>query len=211
MGGGSVLAARWQHTRSTDIDLFFARDAVERLPLGAVLEGFERLSAASEVAGMLVYPGQGFHCRRGSTPISFMATDLLLPGTGADEFVADSGVRAEPSAEILLKKIRARMLRGEGYLARDAYDFVVAHVEEPDAVAAALDALATHERAALAYDGRAAHLPIEVDHRVANPAYRRLADSTEVLERYLRLALTGSMGGPEIAALARERSGGGGG
>ena len=49
MGGGSVLAARWHHRHSTDIDLFFDEVRHPDMPLEPIFQAFQALEEQGEI------------------------------------------------------------------------------------------------------------------------------------------------------------------
>ena len=189
MGGGTILAARWHHRHSTDIDLFFDSRISSAVPLDEITRGFRTLEQQGQIGRLDIQPSLGFSCERASTPLSFFSTLQVTPVRLSDEREASTGIGTETSAEILLKKIRARMIRNPRYLPRDAYDLVIAHVEDPDAVHQVFQALSSEEERILAYDAHRGSIQLTDADRIVSPAYPGLLDPLDNLARYARLAL----------------------
>ena len=71
MGGGSILAARWHHRQSTDIDLFFDARTHADVPLDEIIQGFRALESQGQIERLEIHPPRGFSCERATTPLSF--------------------------------------------------------------------------------------------------------------------------------------------
>ena len=125
-GGGTVLAARWNHRRSLDVDLFCEPNAYDALgPAGRA-----RLEAAIKTI-----PG----CAEEPTWCDSIATyaeidgveATLLPRTAVMGFarltrLAGTGLGLQSSARILYAKVARRMYAGGEIATRDAYDLACA-------------------------------------------------------------------------------------
>ena len=205
MGGGSILAARWHHRHSTDIDLFFDARTNSDVPLDEIIQGFRALEQQGQIERLEIHPSRGFSCERASTPLSFFATEQVTPVRISDQREANTGIGTETSAEILVKKIRARMIRNPRYLPRDAYDFVVAHVEEPLAIEQVFQALSLEEKRILAYDAQRHAIQLIDAERILSPAYPGLLDSLGNLTRYAIQALARELTDQSILEIERMR------
>ncbi len=204
MGGGSILAASWNHRRSTDIDLFFDRGATPAFPLDRIMDDFRAAAATGEVSDLRLYPHGLLWTRRG-VPMSLFEASRLAVDDQAVPTVLGVGIPAEGAAEILAKKVRARMLRGQQYLARDMYDLLVAHVEDPNAAARVFECLADEERAMLRYDATHAPLPGNAGRAILDPAYPALLASPHALGQMMRLVLRRGLVGRELDRLRTMR------
>ena len=129
-GGGTVLAARWKHRESYDVDLFCQPDVFARLDPEArqrieerirQIPGSEKdatwcedLGVYTEIDGVeaTVLPRPGVMPERRSS---------VLEGTG---------VTLQATEEILYAKIVNRMYEGGEIALRDAYDIACAHLED---------------------------------------------------------------------------------
>ena len=88
--------------------------------------------------------------------VSIAGSDDVTPSPLSDEREAVTGVRLQSTAEIIVRKIRARMINRESYVVRDTYDVVCCLEFDPQALNEAMAALTKGERATLKYDsGRA--------------------------------------------------------
>ncbi len=189
MGGGSVLAARWQHHLSTDIDLFVDSVKLDGKEIDQVIEGFCQLEACGEVSELESYPRQGFSCRREHTPVSLFLTQAATPMRVSAETIQGVGIGTESSTEILLKKVRARMIRSPRYLPRDMYDLIVAHVEDGQAVRDTFGFLTAEERKILTFDAHRDAFRVTNVERIIAPRYPELTDPFENLVRFARIVL----------------------
>ena len=133
-GGGTVLAARWKHRESYDVDLFCQPDVFARLDPEArqriearirQIPGSEKdatwcedLGVYTEIDGIeaTMLPRPGVMPERRST---------VLEGTG---------VTLQATEEILYAKIVNRMYEGGEIALRDAYDIACAHLEDRKAL-----------------------------------------------------------------------------
>ena len=137
--------------------------------------------------------------------MSFFSTLQVTPVRLSNQREASTGIGTETSAEILLKKIRARMIRNPRYLPRDVYDLVIAHVEDPDAVHQVFQALSPEEERILAYDAHCDSIQLTDADRIVSPAYPGLLDPLENLVRYVRLALARDLTDDAVLELSRMR------
>ena len=139
LGGGTALALRWNHRRSTDLDFFFSYRHYPRVRDGAAaLEaallrapGVQRVQMAAAPA---LGAGAGAECVvEGVTPVSFFPTDELTSRPVSFDTIAGSRVWLESAPEILAKKLVYRVagLVAEADQrrfapARDVYDLAYA-------------------------------------------------------------------------------------
>ncbi len=207
MGGGSVLAARWHHRSSTDVDLFYDEGRYDRTEIARVIASLRASAGRRDIALIQIRP-HGALWERDGVPVSLFPAPRPAVGTGLDVVSIANGrlVATESSADILTKKVRARMLHNPQYLTRDLYDFVAAHVDEPAAAREAFGRLTHEERAMLSYDANHRDMPAQVGRAIADPAYPRLVGAPETLIRFARLALTGALRDDELAALREMRT-----
>ncbi|MXW87194.1 MAG: nucleotidyl transferase AbiEii/AbiGii toxin family protein [Boseongicola sp. SB0667_bin_21] len=136
IGGGTVLAARWQHRQSTDICLTVPPPAFER-ESGRMAE----LLKAAAVTDVL--HGRGWLtgiCANGEFSISTTPPLLRSPAKPADH-EGRFGILLEPTAEILGRKLRLRMYNNGEFVSRDFYDICTAHERDPSALDQALSSL----------------------------------------------------------------------
>ena len=139
LGGGTALAMRWAHRHSTDVDLFTDRGSYRRL--------WQRRDAFKRAVVKSAGTPEVLAVRRWNTKIVLQGggeITLFTSGPQTDEprspdTVAGTKVSLETNAEILAKKLWGRMLDSEQLLARDLYDFAVAHRHDPVAVKTAIE------------------------------------------------------------------------
>ena len=136
LGGGTVLAARWGHRLSTDLDFFMQQDAFDH----AITQRASELEAAlRDVAfGAFVTPNH-MQCVMRDTSVE-VSVDVasandLGPVESSDE--AAHGVGTQTTSAILLGKIAGRMMRQGRVTVRDIYDLCVAERVDADALRAA--------------------------------------------------------------------------
>ena len=134
LGGEPVLAARWGHRESYDVDLFCDPSVYARLERAQRERIEERLKSI---------PG----CKREATWCEDIATyteidgieATVLPRAQAFEARASTvlqgtGLRMQSTAEILYLKIMRRMYEAEEISVRDTYDIACARLEDPEAL-----------------------------------------------------------------------------
>ena len=154
-GGGTVLAARWQHRTSADVDLFCRPDVYEKLD-GAALARVE--------AAVRKIPG----CDRERTWCETMAlyTEIqgieatILPGsTGPNQErqheLAGTPLRLQNTDEILYGKLFERLYRSATVTVRDVYDVASADRHDRPALQRVLAHLSRQ-------------IPVEIDARLAS-------------------------------------------
>ena len=152
LGGGTVLAARWCHHISTDIDLFTDRERyTER-----VANRREEVTAALEA--LVAEAGEGaVEVERGWLRVHFPegpAAVLTIPRpTVRDayvQYVQGTEIPTESTAEILARKLQSRILDLGVFTDRDLYDLLVAGERDPEALRRVLASITKAERAAIA-------------------------------------------------------------
>ena len=150
LGGGTALAAVWQHRHSTDIDLFMdgsayravVMDNVRRRSLEAgLLSALEPdfLDIATGVLKVLLGPGElGLYVP--PSPLGWMPPVDHVSGTS---------VPLERPATILARKIHGRMLEVGDVTLRDLYDLAAAAELAPAELDTALQSLTEDHRLVL--------------------------------------------------------------
>ena len=139
LGGGTALAFRWAHRRSTHLDFFFSYADQERVREGreALEDG---LCRRVEVGRIEVRMGGGAKCIvAGATPVSFFPAESFTPDPVSSDTLAGTRVWLEASPEILAKKLVYRVGAGEEAVrsgriapARDVYDLAYASRHHPE-------------------------------------------------------------------------------
>ena len=182
IGGGTILAARWQHRLSTDIDLFAEEQALSHAlkpnTWSEIGEALDREAACGTISELVLSP-TGFSFIIPNGPISFYSIPHLTPNAISDEREDFTGIYAERSVEILFKKLRGRMVNAGGYVARDLYDVVVCYGVDRASFDGAMAALSPLERDSLRYDVQRSDTRVRDLDRVLNPRYPDLVANLE--------------------------------
>ena len=141
LGGGTALAARWQHRHSTDVDLFVNASAYKGLRES---EQEFRADLASHTAGFRGITVELWHARifladGGEVTVSTSRPITPVPVSG--DTVRGTKVPLETTAEILAKKLHYRMIQNGDIVPRDLYDIAVARQQAPAELETALSTL----------------------------------------------------------------------
>ena len=140
IGGGTALAARWRHRRSTDIALCVAPDLLRRA-------GEDVRTLAVDAGARSVRFARGWLngvFPEGEFSIS-AAEPLLDTGTGVER-EARFGLPLESVAETLARKLVLRMHECGELLSRDFYDLCTAAERDGASLERALSTLSSDER-----------------------------------------------------------------
>ena len=137
LGGGTVLAARWGHRQSLDVDLFCEPTSYARLAPA------ERIAIERAITRI---PG----CAKAQTWCEDIATYTEIDGIEATVLprvtvlqpttrttLDGTDLRLQSSAQILYGKVVWRMYEGGEIALRDAYDLACAQRDDPEALAQA--------------------------------------------------------------------------
>ncbi|MDE0190174.1 MAG: nucleotidyl transferase AbiEii/AbiGii toxin family protein [Gammaproteobacteria bacterium] len=176
LGGGTVLAARWGHRVSTDIDLFADHDRYqERIA--------NRRDEASRALGAIVgQAGAGaVQVERGWLRVDLPegpATLMTIPRpTIRDEYpetVSGTSIPTESTAEILARKVQSRILDNGVFADRDLYDLLVAAERDQEALRRVLASITVEEKAMIASELRALPRDRFISEPIREPTYPRL-------------------------------------
>lgn len=157
LGGETVLAARWQHRASTDIDLFTDLAQYQ----SAIVS--QRDSVAGSLRSLVGATGEGtVEVERGwlrvqfaEAPVALMTIPRPTIQDPYDQRVQGTEVPTESTAEILARTVQSRILDLGVFTARDLYDILVAADRDPAALRRVLASITADERAAIAGELRA--------------------------------------------------------
>ena len=138
LGGGTVLAARWRHRISTDLDIFAPRESF----YGTVAEQEdELLSALRHVAFAVFAFAHHVQCVMREGDVEVGIHDTMYGATTDDErsddVVGACALGTQTTATILRRKMIGRLMDRHEVTARDVYDLCVAEKEDPEAMLAA--------------------------------------------------------------------------
>ena len=178
LGGGTVLAARWHHRVSTDIDLFTDRERYT----DRVASRRDEVAAALEI--LVDEAGEGaVEVERGWLRVYFPegpAAVMTIPRpTVRDsyvQYVQGTDIPTEGTAEILARKLQSRILDLGVFTDRDLYDLLVAQVRDPEALNRALTSITAGERAAITSELRALPHQWSSGEPVREPAHPELLE-----------------------------------
>ena len=178
LGGGTVLAARWQHRVSTDLDFFMSYAEFCDL---LVAREREVIAALRQIAFGAVLRPYHVQCviRAGDVEVGIHTS--MYGATTADELSEDVAghrrVRTQTTAAILARKLVGRMMTQGVATVRDVYDICVAEKEDPEAMLAALKAVPS---GVLVRTANALEYDLEGDWRrkpLIEPAYMEIAEN----------------------------------
>ena len=178
LGGGTALAARWQHRDSFDIDLFTAPSTYRE----AIYDQCSRFQARldelprSRIA-TLGLEGCTVYCEHGR--VELVASSPQTRHSRSQDSTRDPMIALETNVEILAKKLHRRMLSHGRIVPRDLYDLAVARHLEPEALEGAWSAGPVRDPAVLAA-ALGSFSPGWMERHeepVANPHYPGLRDS----------------------------------
>lgn len=179
LGGGTVLAARWHHRLSTDIDLFTNENAMFEL-----IDPFIRIASTEKwlSRGVAIEQLFGAFGVMGSTPhgeFSIHGNPNIFLNARTGEEIEGTGIFAQSNPEILLRQIRARMLRTALYYSRDAYDVVVATLFASDELKLVLDNLNSLENESLEFDRHRIDLKIRDLEDLVQTKFPQIVDNLQ--------------------------------
>ena len=176
LGGGTVLAARWQHRVSTDIDLFTDHQRYR----DAIVSRREEVITALEQ--LVAKTGEGtVEVERGWLRVHFPegpAALMTIPRpTITDKYAETAGgtdIPTESSAEILARKLQSRILDLGVFTDRDLYDLLAAQQHDPESLRRVLASVTSTERATIASELRVLPYHWSSGEPVREPAYPNL-------------------------------------
>ena len=147
LGGGTALAARWNHRHSTDVDIFVEPVPYRHFHWNTGGRFNLDLTAAAPVDRLVIGRDGAYFSFQGlpgHVSVAPALHGLPLDPRSADT-VAGTDLPLETTAEILAKKLAFRMALKKELVRRDLYDIAFARERDPTALQTALDALRTDE------------------------------------------------------------------
>lgn len=181
LGGGTVLAARWKHRESTDVDLF--------APSGALVETDAAMHALSVAVRERLCDGRladglvgkrhlrlTFPAPAGELSV-FTGANATTRAIAANESAA--GLAVHSTEEILARKLMFRVHGLGEFTQRDFYDFAVAALQEPAAMTRVLSQFDIEANRAVARELSAEPFGFQSRPLLA-AAYPGLAESTDL-------------------------------
>ena len=193
LGGGTVLAARWQHRLSTDLDLFMDQKAFARMYQRAG-RFRPRLASRFDAADL---GRDHFGARSGDAHITISTAwcgALLTVRERSGEAIA--GIALETSEAILVRKLAGRMVGFGTFTERDLYDLAAADRHDPHALDAAFGALEPAERAYIGRELRLSKSWAQPEKALIDPSHPDIATDLRrtVLGIVARYATSGAEG-----------------
>ena len=141
LGGGTALAARWQHRHSTDVDLFADASDYEGLFMSEQRFRTDLELHAPSARNIVIEPGFARIVLADGGEISVSTSPSLTAHPVSGDTVRGTSVPLETTAEILAKKLRYRMIQNAQIVPRDLYDISFARWNDPKALQTALSTL----------------------------------------------------------------------
>lgn len=141
LGGGTALAARWQHRHSTDVDLFVGASAFRVFREHEQQVRADLRSRSAGVQGFTVGFGHARIILAGGGEVSVSTSPPITPLPLSGDTVRGTDVPLETTAEILAKKLNYRMIRNGEIVPRDLYDIATAQRNAPAELEFALSTL----------------------------------------------------------------------
>lgn len=173
------MASRWNHRLSSCVSLFTNEKCLHE----SIYPFIQLVSSDRWVSRGIcieqIFVGAGI---LGNTPhgnFSIHGNPNIFENAHTEEEIEETGIFAQSTPEILLRKIRARMLRTALYYSRDAYDVVVATLYAPNELKLALDNLNTLENDSLEFDRHRTDLQIRDLEDLIQPKFPQIVDNLQ--------------------------------
>lgn len=138
LGGGSVLAARWHHRHSTNLDFFIQRDPYARLHANRCRFQHDLDTVAGGLRKLAVLPDHTYIILADGGEISVSTPPSLTANPRSADTVRGTQIALETTDEILARKIGGRLLGNNIFVPRDLYDIVAARHFDPNGLDRAL-------------------------------------------------------------------------
>ena len=141
LGGGTVLASRWQHRLSTDLDFFLheTNPADTRTLLSAISTRIKQRTHTYALTDIQIAGGH-LSFKTHNTRTSIFTTPRQTNKL-SEQRERVTHILLESTEEILAKKLYGRIIGNGEFTKRDFYDFCVAEIQEPEALNAILQSL----------------------------------------------------------------------
>ena len=159
LGGGTVLAARWQHRDSFDLDLAVGRD----VPLRDLAEPGSRFrETMADLGGRATYYERQWVIRFDAGEVDLVQLSPVPPGAEREALVNGRPAIVLDSAQILHGKLE----RAHDALVRDVFDLIKAAEHDPRALAAAVNCHSLYDTEVTALTLENADATLERDARL---------------------------------------------
>ena len=140
LGGGTVLAYRWDHRYSTDLDFFTNQDIRSGMPFYSTMLGEQEENGKIENLALIQ---DAIFFEIDGTPVSLFEPARRMTKNEPNQKVEELGLWLDTSAEILANKIAGRMLNKTQFNQRDLYDICVAKIQDDASLNEALTVTST--------------------------------------------------------------------
>ena len=131
-GGGTVLAARWKHRESHDVDLFCQTDVFAGLGRDARIRIEERVKKIGGCDPDVTWcENIGLYTEINGIEATVLPRAQVMPER-RNTVLEGTSLKLQASDEILYAKIVHRMYEAQEITVRDAYDVACARLEDPD-------------------------------------------------------------------------------
>ncbi len=151
LGGGTALAAVWQHRHSTDVDLFMDASAFHAVVMDdgrkRALEG--ALNRAVRPDFLEIRQGGLLKVLRGDGELGLYVPPSPIKALPPVNWVHGTPVPLEHPATVLARKVHRRMIEQNDLLLRDLYDLAAASELAPDDLQTVLDSVSEEDRLSL--------------------------------------------------------------
>ena len=151
LGGGTALAAVWQHRHSTDIDLFMDASAFRAV----VMDDNRRASLESDLKRAVqpefleILPGGILNVTRNGVDLGLYIPPSPIKAEPPIDWVSGTSVPLERPATILARKVHGRMIEQNDFVLRDLYDLAAAADLAPDDLQTVLASISEDDRLSL--------------------------------------------------------------
>lgn len=197
IGGGTVLAARWQHRLSTDIDLFYnTQDEREIFNSGTKDEWLDHLTEQQKRGNVHswnhYFDGDSWYTEYGPVSLFRTVKDDVKLGKAVD-IERETGILCQTTSNILFNKIQGRIIHDYQYTARDLYDIACAYVFEKENLNRSISALANYSVEGLKRDLAGGYIKINDFDTLLEVKYEKFASSADILEKLAGQILTNTI------------------
>ena len=188
--GGTVLAARWGHRESTDVDLFCTEDAWTRLDHQGLRSAGNQRLGKSLTSFILEGSALAMLEASGGSATLFVSPDLTESPRAPNETV--EGIAVHSTEEVLYRMLRERMVETRRFLVRDIYDVAVAAEVDRSSLDRALARLTDDHRIMLALN--VLHEPSDFNKEpLRKPRYKNLSESGPLRHAFRRIVDSGCL------------------
>ena len=133
-GGGTVLASRWNHRQSEDVDLFCQTDVFARLGREARARIEEQVKEMEGCDPEVTWcEDVGLYTEINGIEATMLPRAQVMP-EHRNTVLAGTALQLQTNEEILYAKIVHRMYEADEITVRDAYDVACARMHDPQAL-----------------------------------------------------------------------------